>query len=194
MSKRDQAKICKEEWFKDHKATVLAGMAGDTTIIEWKKPTSWNYGCRFIIHSQWLIVVGDLGEATYQWGQAIDMKFLSSINFDYFWGKCRASPVGRQFRMWDPRTMKAEVERFKEEANANEKKFLEEVSIGGVDKDEFDNLLHHAYDAGRVDSDFAAMVSECGYIPDCMCVGHWVGLQMAIDQLKQQEHTPPTPT
>lgn len=153
-------------------------------IINWQKPTSWNYGCRFIIHSQWLIVVGDLGEAVYQWGQNIDLKFLGQINFDYFMGKCRASEVGTKFRMWCGRTAHDALQHQLAECSREEKRFIESINIG-TPKDEFDNLLLEAVHHGGVDYDFAASVSECGYIPNCRCVGHFVGLQMAIKQLTQ---------
>lgn len=193
----EQILICKNEWFKDHKAAII-GIQGNPPyrpgIIEWKKPTSWNYGCHFIIHSQWLCVVGDLGEATYQWGESIDLKFLGSLNFDYFHGKCRASPVGRQFRMWDQRTMMAAIKQVKDTNTTltdKEKEFLNEINPSTC-KDEFEELLRAAHYNGDVDTDFCCMVSECGYIPDCMAVGHFTGLQMAIKQLTEQEQ-PPTP-
>lgn len=190
MSQRDQIKICREEWFKDHKAALLLGQAtlpwAGTTIIEWKKPASWNYGCRFIIHSQWLTVVGDIGEAVYQWGQTIDLPFLASLNFDYFMGKCRASEVGTRFRQWCPRTAVESLQRHLAECSNEEKKFIEDITVG-TPKDEFDHLLNEGVARGDLEYDFAGSISECGYIPNCRCVGHYVGLQMAIEQL-----TPPT--
>jgi len=181
---RDQQKICREEWFKEHEAHYLSE---DPTIIEWKNPKSWNYGCHFIIHSQWLCVVGDLGEAVYAWGQTLDLKFLGQINFDYFMGKCRASPSGSRFRQWSSRAALESLQNrlLHESFSDHEKAFIVSISAG-TPKDEFDDMLRAAYYDGGFNSDFAASVSECGYIPDVQCVGHFVGLQMAIKQLTNE--------
>jgi len=186
---RDQEKICREEWFKEHEARLILGPPkGDmlVTIIEWKKPNSWNYGCRFIIHSQWLTVVGDIGEAVYQWGQNIDLKFLAQINFDYFMGKCRASEAGTRFMQWCSRTAFESLQNrlLHESFSDHEKAFIVSISAG-TPKDEFEDMLRAAYYDG-LNSDFAASVSECGYIPNVRCVGHFVGLQMAIKQLTNE--------
>lgn len=180
---RDQEKICREEWFKDHVAKELFGETehGQTTIIEWKKPTSWNYGCRFIIHSQWLIVVGDMGEAVYQWGQNLDLKFLGQINFDYFMGKCRASPAGTRFRQWDHEKAEKRLDEIKDKTP----KAYKNLKDACCHPEEFKMALHEAIYYHDLDSEYASDLCEAGYIPDCMCVGHLVGLQMAIKQLTQ---------
>jgi len=91
-------------WFKDHKAKILAGPPLDdcpVLIINWQNPASWNYGCRFIIHRRWLIVVGDIGEAVYEWSEDLSLDFLASLDFAYFLSKCQASPAGKNFVQWD---------------------------------------------------------------------------------------------
>jgi hypothetical protein len=150
-NKRDQFKICREEWFKDHKAVIIAGTSGDpaTTsnmVIEWRKPTSWNYAIRFIIHSQWLCVVGDCGEATYQWSENITLKFLGSLNFDYFHGKCRASEVGSKFVQFDARR----IQSFKKEMSPREWVFVNEQLAGGCQRDEVERILTSGIDNGRI--------------------------------------------
>lgn len=182
---RDQEKICREEWFKAHEARLILGPPkGDmlVTMIEWRNPKSWNYGCRFIIHSQWLCVVGDMGEATYQWGENITMKFLGSLNFDYFMGKCRASPDGKRFKVWCADAALAKIQVELDSCSAGEREFMLKIDRR-TPKDEFDQLLHEAHNDGDIDCDFASHICDAGYIPDPMSVGHFVGLQMAIKQL-----------
>jgi hypothetical protein len=48
-----------------------------------------------------LTVLGDIGEAVYEWGQDISLEFLASLDFGYFHGKCQASESGRDFDIWD---------------------------------------------------------------------------------------------
>ncbi len=195
---KDQEKICREEWFKDHVAKVI-GIQGDPPyrpgVIEWKRPTSWNYGCHFIIHSQWLCVVGDLGEATYQWNESIDMQFLGSLNFDYFAGKCRASPSGRQFRTWS--TDKAVSELQAECARDPKRKYAYHDLIDhACEQESLMFALHRAHNDGSlgdIDTETLSHLAGSGYIPDPMCVGHFVGLQMAIKQLTNPATTV-TPT
>lgn len=182
---RDQEKICREEWFKDHEAKLILGPPkGDVlvTIIEWQNPKSWNYGCRFIIYRQWLCVVGDMGEAVYQWGQDVDLKFLATLNFDYFMGKCRASPSGRRFRQWDHQLLKERIEEWRKR-----NRDIELEADSAFSYADFQFILHDAINEGEVELEEASELSEMGYIPNVMCIGHFVGLQMAIKQL-----TPPT--
>lgn len=187
-----QTKECRERWFKDHEATVITDNPS-VTIINWQKADSWNYGCRFIIHSHWLLVVGDIGEAVYQWSQRISAEFLSELNFDYFHGKCVASEDGRQFNMWDHREAYRLVQEWLAEADANnfpteeddERRHLRNITEH-TDRQEFEELVRKAYDEGLDDCETAAYLSGCGLVPHPRCVGHFVGLQMAIAQLNKK--------
>mgnify|MGYP006921383536 FL=1 len=96
----DQMKECRERWFKDHAAKIIGieeCPEGCTTVISWQNPQSWNYGCRFIIHRRWLSIVGDIGEAVFEWSQDLTLDFLAGIDLHYFLGKCQASPEGNKF-------------------------------------------------------------------------------------------------
>lgn len=178
--RRDQEKICREEWFKDHKAEMLAGPPA--TVIAWQNPKSWNYGCRFIIHAQWLAVVGDIGEAVYQWGQTIDLPFLAQLDLQYFHGKCQSSETGRRFQTW------CSVTAYRNGIEAidwltEDKKQRFQGWDEQTPHDEFDHMLRAAYSDSGIDADTASTLSGCGYIIHPRCIGHWVGLQMAIKQL-----------
>ena len=187
---RDQQKICREEWFKEHKAERLTGNLygpmssprGEVIIIEWKKPTSWNYGCRFIIHSQWLTVVGDIGEAVYQWRQNIDLPFLAGLDLHYFWGKCQSSETGRRFQTWCSVTAYRKGSQMIDWLSEDKKQRFQ-----GWDEqtphDEFEQMLNGAYNDDGIDSETASDLHGCGYIIHPRCVGHFVGLKMAIEQL-----------
>lgn len=200
----EQKRICQAEWFKDHKAQCQA--TGDigkivwstSLLIHWQNPKSWNYGCRFIIHRQWLIVVGDIGEAVYQWSDDITLEFLAQLDFGYFLGKCQASEKGRDFSMWDSGVAEqkrsariAEIktpsqpleegeEEYPESPEADELEALEELE--GQPEDEFKAKAQDYYDATG-DAEGAGDLSSMGKVPNCRAIGHFVGLQMAIKQL-----------
>lgn len=71
------------------------------THITWTKPSSSYYWARFIINAGWLIVLGDTGEAIYQWSEPLTWDFLEGLNFSYFHSKCVASDKGRVPYDWD---------------------------------------------------------------------------------------------
>jgi len=194
----EQKRICQAEWFKDHKAQCQA--TGDigklvwetALLIHWQNPKSWNYGCRFIVHRRWLIVVGDIGEAVYEWGQDIALEFLAQIDFGYFLSKCRASEKGSDFSMWS-----AEVEMFNrleklkdlearkangEDTECDRKEFEILQDNSGCDENQWRELAQEYYNATG-DAEGAGDLSSIGKVPNCRAIGHFVGLQMAIKQL-----------
>jgi len=177
-----QTNDCRERWFKDHKATVLLNRP-EVIIIEWRNPTSWAYACRFIIHRQWLCVVGDIGEATFQWGQDITPEFLASLDFGYFLSKCRASDSGRKFEQWDSAVAYANIAATQAIYQANSIDELEGVDRNSC-RDDYDRAARACYERTG-DAESASSIASAGLVPSVHAIGMFVGLQMAIKQLKQ---------
>lgn len=194
-----QMKDCREIWFKNHVANIICDVheptRGDTIIINWQNPKSWNYGCRFIIHRRWLCVVGDIGEATFEWSQDLTFNFLAGIDFHYFLGKCEASPSGKDFTQWDTKIAEAYRNmRIKElsetpdedrsESDAEELGILE----GNEDcsENEWKQSAQDYYDETG-DAEGAGSISDFGKVPSVHAIGMFVGLQMAIAQLKESK-------
>lgn len=187
-----QKVVCRDEWFKNHKANVIIGpvTTNAALIIGWQNPESWNYGCRFILHRRWLIVVGDIGEAVYEWGQDITLAWLAKLDFDYFWHKCRASEDGTKFEMHESRVGYALVQQWLAEQDAenppgetdDHREHIRSITANSA-ADEIGHLIHHAYDEG-LDPEFCAYLSGCFKVPHPRAIGHFVGLQMAIKQLQ----------
>ena len=194
----------KAEWlnanFKDHKAELLIFLT-PVVIINWQKPGTWNYGCRFIIHRRWLTVVGDIGEATYEWGQDLTLEFLAGLDFGYFHSKCRASETGKDYDEWDYHLAKkvadsriAELESAaltddESQTDADEIEWLRHLEATGYSKDAFMKSAEEVYDATG-DAELASSIADMGEVPASRCIGHFVGLQMAIAQLSQGKGTP----
>lgn len=79
--------------------------------VKFAKPgTNINMLCFNTFHG-YLVIIGDLGDAVYQWNQAITLEWVAGCNLDYFVGKCQASQVGRNFVQWDTNKV---MERLKE--------------------------------------------------------------------------------
>lgn len=185
----DQTKQCREHWFKDHKAEVLGNtvMLGipPCMVINWQNPKSWNYGCRFIIHRRWLCVVGDIGEATYGWGQDLTLEFFDGMDFGYFHSKCCSSETGGKFEGWNPRFCISELTAFLEgdERRPSAKaKLIEEAKGFTSNSHEWTEFLYRG-DAKLRDDDYT--LADAGSVPHPRAIGHFVGLQMAIKQLKE---------
>lgn len=185
-----EVKRWREERFKHHQITASRGgheslLLDSDCMIEWRNPRTWTYGVRYIIHAQWLCVVGDLFEATYQWSEHVNVQFLGNINMDYFAGKMRAGPEGRKWNDWNNRVAAYEL-RFLWSDNALKKvpsPFTEEQLSGKVESDEWAdrescNLAASEIADSTGDCELAGVVSCAGDVPAVMLIGHWVGMRM----------------
>lgn len=181
------------EQFKNHRAKFHTWDNTFASFIEWKDPVSWNYGIRYIVQSQWLFAYGDLFEATYQWSEAVKFEWLATLDLDYFLGKCRASPTGRQFQVWDRDVGKAGLVEFKDEIRRSVDHFEnddvfsgDELIIDGSSQEHVRLLALGVY-ARTGDSELYSAICECGLVPGSMAIGHFVGIKMAVQQLKDRE-------
>jgi hypothetical protein len=204
---------CRAGWFKEHKATSLVDLRNDkccehdhnsdgdchqhptgvpvVRVINWQKPGSWTYGCRFIIHRRWLTIVGDIGEAVFEWSQDLTLEFLGSLDFGYFMSKCQSSPTGKKFNDWDNHVAWAELCAHRCELKINfdrsdrwqkEMDLLEELHEYSC-KEDYNRVAQELYDETG-DAETAGMVTDFGVVPSVHAIGMFVGLQMAIAQLK----------
>ena len=196
----EQMAECRENWFQNHKAksSTTSMVLGDstiglgTTIINWQNPNSWNYGCVFIIHKRWLIVTGDIGEAVYEWSSDITLEFLGGIDFSYFHSKCQSSEVGRHFTDWNEHVAKqyradriAEIKaKDADDRSEGDDKALEVLEdLTEFDKHSFKAAAQEYYDE-HGDGEGAQDIGDMGEVAHPRCIGHFIGLQMAIKQLE----------
>jgi hypothetical protein len=177
----------REVHFKDHRATIIAPLEDSpVAVINWQKPGTWNYGCRFIIHRRWLVVVGDIGEAVFEWGQDITPEFLLKINLDYFLGKCQASHNGRKFEGWNNQVaLENSVRFFSDGMESLRNELCAEFTLG-TSKDEYEAVARVYYDSTG-NAECASAISSFGIVPDSCAIGMFVGLQMALALLKGEK-------
>jgi len=181
-------KICETEWFKNHEAVWIdkpaSGIIGNhAAIISWQATASWNYGCRFIIHRQWLLVVGDIGEATFQWSEDITLEFLASLDFGYFLSKCQASPHGKKFEAWDGDVAYTNIDATQAIYRIHGINELEDIGRHSC-RDDYERAARACYDRTG-DAESASSIASAGMVPSTHAIGMFVGLQMAIKRLKQ---------
>ena len=184
------SKEWREQHFKEHHA-ILHEVHPSVAIINWQKLGTWNYGCRFIIHRRWLCVVGDIGEATYEWSQDLTLEFLGSLNFGYFAGKCRASEQGRKYESWDSSVAEeCRLDRVNEllaipEDDRSDNYDEELDALNGMSRPAQADCQDAGADLYKEtgDSDTASEIADLGKVPDQCCIGHFIGLQMAIAKL-----------
>ena len=183
------------ESFKNHVADVRG--QGDMITINWARPGTRNYSIHYamgLFNPGLLIVAGDMGEAVYQWSDAISLSFLADCELDYFAGKCRASETGKEYRHWYQEKVEAALEE-------HEKELLEEYEeLPPLYVEHKEDLLlntddHHDWIECLQDLDFDGKGHPLGlgwwdYWPgigwghDTRLIAHWLGLRMAWEQLQ----------
>jgi len=188
----------RNQYFKNHQAAVPAsgdyfGMTvANALVLRWANPESWNYGCHFIIHRRWLTVVGDIGEAVYEWSSDLTLNFLAGIDFGYFYGKCVSSPAGREFKNWDEMVavlnVSARLAELKElpaeDQSCDHQAEVDALELLGHESaEEYQRVASELY-GETGDAELAGSIAEFGFVPDGRSIGHFVGLQMAIAQLR----------
>ncbi len=193
----------KGEWFKDHLAicaetSVKIPQERHITVIKWANPSSSCYSIRYTLLGGYLTVCGDLGDAIYQWGQDITPAFLARTSLGYFQEKCTASEVGRYFVQWNGdlarQRMASYIEDLRKDLQGDEdglKKLEEQIhpefdpyedSLGS--KDEWWRWIGDHNEGIFSDPEGLYRIGEETHV---RCVSHWIGIQMAVEQLSKRE-------
>lgn len=190
MKQENQIEECRGRWFKNHKATFKTfSCAGfkDMEVLYWKDPDSWNYSTTYIIDRSTLTVHGDIGEAVYRWRQEITWEFLAGCDLDYFVGKCQASETGRQFQIWDEDECLAAAKQYLKDTGVS--KDHEEILDYAKDymyfQNEWAQFVYNDTDYGKYFLDDDCSLMSVGWDVHPRAVGHWLGIKMAIEQLKK---------
>lgn len=103
-----------ENWFTEHKAQWIEGPSKGPSVLKWEKPDSNTYGVNYIFFERSLSIVGDIGDAIYEFSANISPKTFTN-DFHYFQTKLRASGDKKE---WHEELAKAVI---REEAKANPK-------------------------------------------------------------------------
>jgi len=165
--------IKEHKWFKDHQVT-----SHSIDRIVWQKPGSSVYRADYILHGPFLAVVGDMGEAVYQWSENLTWAFLNGLNFGYFHSKCRASPKGFPWYDWDEQVARKQVDELFDGSDYLDKSNRDEcLSACSSESDWQMFTMEKGYE--MLGSDWWEL--NIGKVPALQCVGHWYGLKLATN-------------
>lgn len=187
-----QAEMIKKN-FENHVATIKQyhemdkdgiGVLGTIDKLTWKKPGSSNYMIQYIISGNTLCVYGDLGEAIYRWCEPITFEWIAGLNLSYFKGKCQASEVGRDFREWDEKKALDALKYFAKEEYFKWKEFEEREGKHALyDNSEWNEWLREHGDE-VLGEEFWDWAYGIGYTINVRCIYHFIGLHMAMEQIR----------
>ncbi len=180
----------KESWFPNHQAKLTD--LGPLTILDWKKPGTIIYFCRYVFDREFVYISGDIGEAVFRltWPASIHS---FNIDIHYFYEKLRAfcddkvdfdgEQAVQRLREWCEELIK-ERRKFSKETmkqlikDAGDCSSVQEwVKI--IEDNEYEDFFR------SFDHDYYWLYNIGNAIPRRI-YGYLVGLQMASEQLKKR--------
>ena len=193
--------------FKDHVATYK-NYGDELETLQWKKPGDSHYAIWYVRQWSTLMVWGDCYEATYQWNwqKGFNLEWIAGCNQDYFIGKCRASPDGRDPRVYDEDEMQKDLKDRFAEGCTYKKPMCPEGECECCDQRRKEAKLFEEYGGWRnLEDEFTwvAWAREYGHEVfgdcwwECMPSGkrlgpciplHLEGLKAAMAQLKERKN------
>lgn len=177
--------------FENHVATInqyvnfdkeIKGI--DIEVLTWKKPDSSSYMIKYIVTDNTLCVYGDLGEAIYRWSSPITFEWLANLDLSYFKGKCQASEVGRDFKEWNQNKALNALKNFAKD------EYFEWLQFEATDgqsslysnADWKEWLSHRGHDVLGVE--YWEWAYDIGFTTNTRCIYHFLGLMMAMKQIR----------
>ena len=184
----------KKYWFPDHQADFLYPLGpqdkGTPSLLTWYKPGTSTYKVHYIVLGNTLFVTGDIGSAIYVWNEPISFEWLATLDYHYFVGKNEGiEGKDKSYRSWDPKALAAHFDEEIKDLAENEELSTEEIikNYGLQDwKDSVNSegewlaYLSDLYDRGPLDGEQLSDFHDLGLVPDMRTIGHWMGIQMAI--------------
>lgn len=188
MEKLEQ--IIKEKWFSQHEATLT--QHGDLQVLEWKRPGTNAYYCRYVFDGNKMYISGDIGEAVFWLTWRADVHSFNDIHVDYFEEKLAAYSGERRnyssekavkcLKEWKKQLIedeeKFDVEEFEEMISAAECGSKNEWAY------EYVNGIYNNF-ISDLDCDYWKWIYDIGDEMPRRIIGYLVGLKMASEQLKE---------
>jgi hypothetical protein len=175
--------MIKEHWFPSHVASIVKyevtiWRATDPPIhsLIWAKPGTSTYLVRYLLLNSTLIVTGDIGSAIYRWGHDKDMGFewIAKCDFQYFASKIEGLNRGES-REWHPDVCEQRASEF---FKGKHRRVKDWDSYSGF-ASEWSQYIH---DNEKLFGGFegCSHAAEWGLVPSNRCIGHWMGLRLAM--------------
>lgn len=214
MKREDIEKQIKEDWFKEHIAE-FEKLNDRISILDWSKPNSSFYYCRYVFDGSRLYVSGDIGEAVFRFTEKATLEGVSKYDLYYFHSKLSAFCGDKYSFDSDTaiETIKEYIEYAREnldyeedddgeeiEANTDRNEeinnyiqALKELMIESKtchNKDSWDYEVNQKYDdLSDYDCDVSEWIFKAGNVIPNRIQGYLIGLQMALEQLNAKEVT-----
>lgn len=173
-----------EKYFPNHNISTFSRTEVAQRIV-YRKPDTRIEQMEFIICGNSLIVLGDFGEAIYQWNSNVYFDSFSTMNLEYFHSKCKASSEScipyRNYVSWDEKIAKEKLNALQRE-NAEvdlrlTPKILEECNREIYEYEAWKVFLDGNFEYFSYFLDEPSFIYELGLVIHPWCQNHWKALQ-----------------
>lgn len=194
MDRKEIEKEIREYWFKDHIADFQK-INDRISILDWNRPDTICYSCRYVFDGSRVYVSGDIGEAVFCLTWKADIHSFNDIHIGYFEEKLSAYSGERRDFDSDKavRRLREWVKGLKEEGikyDHDEMKELFERARSCSSSDEWRYAFQEQSDfISDLDQDYWEWMYSIGDEIPRRIYGYLIGLQMASEQLKAESVT-----
>lgn len=190
----------REVWFKEHIATLT--QQGELQVLEWKKPGTRCYYCRFVFDGCMMYISGDIGEAVFWLTWKADVHSFNGISTSYFMEKMQAYSSdrydydGKEAAGYLKEWLDEHIEDMDFDTEEDKEEFLEKFNEMVDDTECCDSEDHWAHEyvnqkynefIYELDADYWEWIYYIGRVTPHRILGYIVALQMASEQLKVKE-------
>lgn len=190
--KLDIKKDIKENWFKDHVATLT--QHGTLQVLEWKRPTSGTYRCRYVFDGSNMYISGDIGEAVFRLTWKADIHSFNDLYIGYFKGKMSAysddkmdfdsDNAVKRLREWLKNLKENEIK-----YDHDEMRELFEEARNCSSKDNWAYIVNSHDFISDLEPDYWEWFYNIGDEIPARIHAYLIGLQMASEQLTKLEES-----
>lgn len=183
----------REYWFPEHKATLT--QHGDLQVLDWAKPGTGTYWCRYVFDGNKMYISGDIGEAVFWLTWKANVHSFDDIHLGYFVEKLQAYSGNRID--YNGKKAVQRLREWKTDLDENEKEYDTEEFLELVDAAEScssqDEWVHECVNGQfhelikELDYDYWEWIYGIGNETPMRIRGYLVGLKMASEQLKNAE-------
>lgn len=180
----------KEKWFSQHEAKLT--QHGELQVLEWKRPGTGTYYCRYVFDGSKMYISGDIGEAVFWLTWKASIHSFDDIHVGYFEEKLAAYSGERRDYDGDKaveRLTEWKEQLIEEEAIFDEEEFEDMIESARSCSNknewayEYVNEKYHEF-ISELDNDYWEWIYNIGDMIPQRIIGYLVGLKMASEQLR----------
>ncbi len=187
-----QSHDIRTRWFRDHIAQQTPVAEGAPAHLRWTHPDSTNFRINYILFNGTLCVIGDLGEAAYCWYSPLQWSAFRGMEFSYFRSKAHDLEGYTDLREWVPKhAVEWITPILAEHPESTQKAFADDDWQSSTeDARTWEIFLTDVVQAPDLDGEGINELIAAGHAPSLRCLAHWIGLQMAVQQLQNAAGAP----